>query len=331
MWLPRLPTDRLKRRAAWGETPLVVVAKVDNALRLTAVDHRAARMNLAAGMTLADARAMIPALDAVEADEPADRALLEAIAEWCDRYTPLVALDLPHGLLLDVTGATALFGGERALLDGVKSALKRQGFAVQAALAGTSVAARALAHYSDGVIAPPGDEAQAVASLPVAALNFDGSIRHALKRAGLKTIGDVASRQRGELAKRFGGAMVATLDCALGRAETPISPRRALPDTIAEHRFADPVTSEAVIRESILALGQTLAGVLESRGEGARTLVASFFRASAMTASMSCAVQRGSETNLPAATGISRAAMYSFAAAMMLASCNLVKGHFLRI
>ena len=280
MWLPRLPTDRLKRRASvTGETPLVVVAKIDNALRLTAVDRRAAQMNLAVGMTLADARTMIPDLDIVEADENADRALLEAISDWCDRYTPLVALDVPHGLLLDVTGATALFGGERALLDTIKSALKRHGFAVRAALAGTSEAARALARHADGAIAAPGEEAQAVASLPVAALNFDDSIRHALKRAGLKTIGDVAIRQRGELTKRFGGKMVATLDCALGRAETPISPRRALPDTIVEHRFADPVTNEAMIRESILALGRTLACVLESHGDGARMLVASFFRA----------------------------------------------------
>ena len=281
MWLPRLPTDRLQRRASAprGEKPLVVVAKVDNALRLTAVDRRAARLNLAAGMMLADARAMIPALEVAEADEDADRTLLEAIADWCDRYTPLVALDSPHGLLLDVTGATALFGGEHALLDDLRAALKSQGFAVQAALAGTSGAARALARYADGAIALPGAEAQAVAPLPVAALNLDASTQHALKRAGLKTIGDVASWQRAELAKRFGRAMVATLDCALGRAEKPISPRRALPDTIAEHRFADPVTNEAVIRESILALGRTLAEVLESRGEGARMLVASFFRA----------------------------------------------------
>src|SRR5215213_5548069 len=126
VWLPRLSTDRLKRRAGLSATqgeperkPLVVVAKIENALRLTAVDRTAAKANLAIGMTLADARAMIPALAVMEADADADRLLLDSIAEWCDRYTPLVALDPPDGLLLDVTGATALFGGERALLDGV--------------------------------------------------------------------------------------------------------------------------------------------------------------------------------------------------------------------
>jgi protein ImuB len=222
---------------------------------------------------------MIPDLTVVEADEAADRAVLEAVAEWFDRYTPLVALDPPDGLLLDVSGATALFGGERALLDSIRAALKTHGFAVQAALAGTSAAARALAHYADGAIAATGEEAEAVAALPVAALNVDASIVRALKRAGLKTIGQVASRARGELAKRFGSAMVAVLDRTVGLGETPISPRRPLPDTMAERRFADPVVSEAVIRESLLSLGRTLAHVLETRGEGARMLTASFFRA----------------------------------------------------
>ena len=127
--------------------PLVIVAKIDNALRLTAIDRKAAVSNLAVGMSLADARAMIPDVTVVEADEDADRALLDSIAEWCDRYTPLVALDPPNGLLLDVTGATALFGGECALLGGIRTALRKQGFAVKAALAGTSAAARALAHF----------------------------------------------------------------------------------------------------------------------------------------------------------------------------------------
>lgn len=262
-----------------AENPLVVVAKIDNALRLTAIDGRAAGMNLAPGMPLADARAMIPSLIVAEADDAADLKLLEAIADWCDRYTPYVALDPPYGLLLDVTGAAQLFGGERPLINIVRASIAKQGFTVKAALAGNSSAARALAHYADGTIVASGEEAQAVAPLPIAALNLDAVALHGLKRAGLKTIGQVASRTRAELAKRFGSDMVALLDCALGRAEKPISPRRALPDYMAEHRFPDPVITETVIADSILALAKTLAGILETRGEGARALQASFFRA----------------------------------------------------
>src|SRR5882672_5500345 len=216
LWLPRLPTDRLQRRQNGGapdKRPLVVVAKIDNALRLTAVDGKAAALNLAPGMPLADARAMIPSLIVAEADDAADAKLLEAIADWCDRYTPFVALDRPHGLLLDVTGAAQLFGGERALIDTVRVSIAKQGFAVKAAMAGNSSAARALARYSDGAIVAPGEEAEAVAPLPIAALNLDAAALHGLKRAGLKTVGHVASRTRAELAKRFGSAMVALLDC----------------------------------------------------------------------------------------------------------------------
>jgi protein ImuB len=118
-----------------------------------------------------------------------------------------------------------------------------------------------------------------VAPLPVAALALDPFVSHAFRRAGLKTVGQVASRTRIELATRFGEDMVAVLDRALGKSETPISPRRPLPDYMTEHRFAEPVTTEAVIRASLLSLAQSLAQILEQRGDGARTLQAAFFRA----------------------------------------------------
>ena len=59
---------------------------------------------------------MVQPLAIVPADEKADAALLEGIADWCDRFTPLVSLDAPDGLFLDITGAAHLFGGEAAML-----------------------------------------------------------------------------------------------------------------------------------------------------------------------------------------------------------------------
>lgn len=274
--------ERIQRRRNGlppSDIPLVIAAKIENALRLTAVDRKALRLRLSIGMALADARARVPALDVVDADEHADKALLESIADWCDRYTPFVALDMPHGLLLDITGCAHLFGSERALCKSLEAALVRQGFSVCLGLAGTAVAARALAHYASGTIAPPGEEAKTVAPLPVEALHLETLATHVLKRAGLKTIGHVATRQRGELTARFGAEMVAILDRALGQEEKPISPRRRLPDYMAEHRFAEPVVTEDVIVSSIRSLAETLCAVLCERGEGARLLEASFFRA----------------------------------------------------
>src|SRR4051812_30488788 len=103
LWLRRLPTDRLTRACASAE-PLVVAAEVKSALRLAAINDAAARLGLKVGMALADARAMYPAMAVADADPAADRRLLVAIADWCDRYTPLIGLHPPDGLVLDVTG-----------------------------------------------------------------------------------------------------------------------------------------------------------------------------------------------------------------------------------
>ena len=73
--------------------PLVVAAKIDNALQLVALNDAAASTGLVVGMPLATARAMLPALEVIDADPVADGKTLNAIADWCDRFTPLVALD----------------------------------------------------------------------------------------------------------------------------------------------------------------------------------------------------------------------------------------------
>jgi len=121
VWMPFLATERLRRRrppcpsVAPDDTPLVLTEKVGGALLVTAVDVKARALGLAPGQKLADARACIPALIALEHDRDADRHLLERLADAADRYTPLVALEPPEGFILDITGCAHLFGGEAAL------------------------------------------------------------------------------------------------------------------------------------------------------------------------------------------------------------------------
>ena len=111
LWLPRLPTDRIKRQlargsaaSADGDDPCIVVAKQHNALQIYALDDAAAELGLEVGLPLANARAICPQLKVFDADMAADAKTLNDIADWCDCFTPLVALDLPHGLFLDITG-----------------------------------------------------------------------------------------------------------------------------------------------------------------------------------------------------------------------------------
>lgn len=274
------------------------MAKIDNAMRLTAADRKATALGLSAGQALASARAIAPHLKVMAANEPADLKLLERIADWCDGFTPFVALDPPHGLLLDITGASHLFGSEQAMLDRLRRDLKKQGFAVTGAVAGTALAARALAHYRDGTVVAPGLDSKVVAPLPIEALELDPVTTHAFRRAGLKTVGQAASRSRTELTARFGSALVFTFDAALGRAETPISQRLPLPDVRAERRFAEPVVTEDVMLAAVKSLAGRLAHILEERGEGARALQAVFFRADGCIRHI--AVETGAPTRDPA-------------------------------
>lgn len=270
--------------------PLAIVAKVKNALRLVAVDVVAERSGLAAGQTLADARAMIPTLDVADDDPTADAVLLAGIADWAERYTPLVALD-QDGLFLDLTGAAHLFGGENALADDMARRLATQGFAPSIAIADSPGAAWAAARFATSaggenipIVVPDGGAASMLAPLPLAALRLDRETVSALDRVGLKRIGQVIGTPRAPLAARFGHAFLRRLDQALGLEEEAISPRRPPPVLIAERRFAEPITREEDIAATLASLADTLGQTLETQGLGARRLELALFRVDGVVA-----------------------------------------------
>ena len=279
MWLKRLSTDRIERRSsAPARTPLVIVEPQKSALRIGALNDAAAALGLRATMTLADARAMYPALWVEDADRQADHVLLEAVADWCDRYTPLVGLDAPDGLLLDVSGCAHLFGGERAMADDIVSRLTRQSLGAQVGIADTVGCAWAAARYGERPLVPKGETRDSLVALPLAALRLDGKILTALAQAGLKRIADVIERPRVPLAARFGDGFLRRLDQALGHEDESIRPRLPLPSYVAERRFADPIGRAEDVLGTIEQLAQELALLLERRGEGARLLQAALFR-----------------------------------------------------
>lgn len=249
-----------------------------NAQRISALDERAEALHLKRGMGIADARAMHPSIDIVEADPEADRRLLEGLADWCDRYTPLVALDGADGLFLDVTGCTHLFGGERAMLDDILSRFFHQGFDVRAGLAATPGAAWAAARFSGDLIVASGEEDALLAPLPLAALRIDPDIRASLESVGLRTAGAVMAAPRAPLARRFGATLLLRLDQALGRLDEAVSPRLPVAPLSVERHLAEPVMLTDEIERLVRLLATTLKSDLERRGEGARTLALLLFR-----------------------------------------------------
>ena len=228
-------------------------------------------------MTLADARARIPDLVAQAAQPEADRDFLGRLAAYCDRFTPLVALDGPHGLVLDITGCSRLFS-EIDLLALIARRMSAGGLTLRAAIAGTPEAARAVCRFGAGGIVAQGDEEATISRLPAAALEVPEETLMALSRAGLKTVADVADRAPAALTARFGSGLATRLSRMLGHEDIRITPLRPLPDCVVERHFPEPLLDVAGLERIVTRLMTEAIGVLERRGEGGRVFEVSFFR-----------------------------------------------------
>ncbi|MEM0899332.1 MAG: DNA polymerase Y family protein [Pseudomonadota bacterium] len=263
--------------------PLVHVHKHKSAMRIAAMDERARSLGLRIDQGLADARAQCPDLDIVPHVLDADHALLNALADWCDRYTPLVALDSNHGLFLDITGCAHLFSGEHAMVRDLLARLFEQGFAAQAGVADTAGAAHAAAWYGtdparDPVHVASGAEAEVLRPFGLAALRLPSQTVDGLARVGIKTIGQLAEAARAPVARRFGRHCLQRLDQAFGELDEVLSPRLPVCALSAERRLAEPVMHADDIRQLLYKLASRLKLDMEERGVGGRVFEAALFR-----------------------------------------------------
>ena len=250
------------------EAPLATIAKVNGAQQLAALDARGAGAGPQARHGACPMRArMHPALLCADADPPAEAQTLAHIADWCRRFTPLAALDAPDGVMLDVSGAAHLFGGEASLQADIEARLRAQGFCARAALASTPEAAFALARYGgarrDARILPAALDAAALArrlgELPLAALRLDrGDAASARRRpACAASATSSCGRARRSPPAAAPSFMPASTAC-WASPKRPISPRFEAPAFIAERRFLDGVSRREDIEASILSLAHDL-------------------------------------------------------------------------
>ena len=299
VWLPRWPIDRLRRarrpaalpsrRPPAEPLPFALTAPGRHGTVLAAVNRQAEAEGLAPGMRLADARALLPRLAAAEARPAEDRRGLERLALWCNRFTPCCAVDGADGLLLDITGADHLFGGEAAMAAEVEARLAGLGFEARAGLADTPGAAWALARFGgeDRRIAAPGGTLAALVPLPVEALRIAPEDARLLRRLGLATIGAVDALPRASLARRFrgrSGAVLERLDRALGRSPDPVSSLPPPPACLARLAFPEPPIDLAGLEAALARLMEDLCASLERDGLGARELSLLFCRVDGGTA-----------------------------------------------
>ncbi|MGI8840341.1 MAG: DNA polymerase Y family protein [Caulobacteraceae bacterium] len=281
VWSPAWAIANWRRRhpsAASGEA-FALIAAERGVRRLTAVDEGAAGLGLFVGQKATDAAALVPRLVTAEADPVADRAALDALSDWCARFSPAVAPGPPDGLFLDITGVAYLWGGEAAMAADLAARLAANGIPVRVAVAGTVGAAWALAHFGAGTtIAAPGEEMARLAPLPVAALRLEEETAAQFARLGLTTVERLAGTPRDQLTRRFGPDVVRRLDQALGRASEALVFRRTPNPWFARLAFAEPISTPDDLARATADIAAVLCARLEAEAQGARRFELTFHR-----------------------------------------------------
>lgn len=255
---------------------MVTAHKLGNQNVLAATCPKARALGLSPGMPLTKARILVSGLDVRAADHEGDAAWLVRLGAFAARrWTPRAAASGTDGLWLDLTGVSHLFGGEQRMCQRILRFLGRLGFTARIAVAGTAGTAHALARHGHERLILCGErgEADALASLPLAALRLEEALLERMHRLGLDRIGDIIAMPRAPLQRRFGKALLLRLDQALGRTGEPfdaIVPEAPLSVLL---RFMEPIVTAEAIEEAGGDAVRRLMPLLAEAGTGVRHLV----------------------------------------------------------
>jgi protein ImuB len=241
---------------------------------VTAADDAAQRAGLRIGMPATKAQVLVPGLTVADSDLEGDAEALERLAVWALRYSPVVAVDLPDGIVMDIEGAEHLLGGEEALLLDLSHRLQSAGFSARLALADTWASAHAVARFGSAAIAvvEPGYARESVARMPLSCLRLEPDTAVSLRALGFETVADLLAQPRAPLVHRFGRDLGRRLDQAVGSVAEPIDPVRPADVVEVRQSFAEPIGAADTIKRYIGKLAGKLCFLLDERGLGARRL-----------------------------------------------------------
>ena len=281
IWFRHLTTDRLIRlRPELKGEAFVLAVPERGRMMVKAASEEAEAKGIRTGMVIADCRAIFPTLQVLDDTPGQAEKLLKAFAEWCIRYTPIAAVDLPDGLILDISGCTHLWGGERLYLQDLLTRLRDFGYDVRAAMADTIGVAWAIARY--GSITPivkSNELDTALMPLPPAALRLEPAILARMEKLGLYQVQSFIHMPRSVLRRRFGQSLLTRLDQALGQEVEPIEPVCPIEPYQERLPAMDGIRTAKGIEIALKRLLERLCQRLSQEGNGLRKAVFKGYRA----------------------------------------------------
>ncbi|QRR00591.1 Y-family DNA polymerase [Dyadobacter sandarakinus] len=295
IWFRHLTTDRMiRKRPDLREVPFVLAAPERGRMVVRAASPPARQLGIMPGMVVADARALFPSVEVLD-DVPGETArLLLALAEWCIRYTPIVAADPPDGLILDITGCAHLWGGEHAYLMSLVVKLQSAGYDVGAAVADTIGAAWAVSRYGQAEpVVRSGGQREALLTLPPEALRLPPETLARMFRLGFYQIQTFIAMPHSVLRRRFGQHLPDRLNQALGYQMEYIESVQPLMPYHERLPCVEPILTATGIEIALRRLLEMLCGRLSSEGKGLRSAVFKCYRIDGQVRQIAIGTNRG--------------------------------------
>ncbi len=206
VWCPDWPVVAARRRdERLRNVAIVVRERVGSRDLVRAASSEARAEGVTRGMARREAEARCPGVVCVDVDEANEARVFEIIARAVERFTPRVVLDRPGRCEFPTRGPARYFGGDAALADLVRVAVRDElgedGADVRVGIADGVFTARLAARQQR--IVPKGASAEFLASWPVSTLG-DDDLASLLVRLGLPTLGAVAALPLEAVLARFG-------------------------------------------------------------------------------------------------------------------------------
>jgi len=280
IWFRHLSTDWFAlRQLQLNYVPFVLRAPSHGRMIITATNAVAEKQGIYRGMTLADARAFTPDLEVLDDKPDLIDKLLTRLAEWCIRFTPVVAIDPPDGLILDATGCTHLWRGDEPYLNEIVRKLNKRGYDVQAAIADTIGVAWGVARFGkEPFVIPNSMHIEALMNLPPEALRLEAETIERLHKLGLHQIRQFIHMPRPSLRRRFGQHFMMRLDMALGQEIESIQSVQPIEPYQERLPYLEPIVTAIGIEIALKQLLETLCFRLQQEQKGLRTAVFKGYR-----------------------------------------------------